>query len=47
MPRARKYPDNAARQKAYRERKKRAERVSVPNQGIVRRVMAAEGRRSD
>ena len=53
MPRPRIYKDNAARQAAYRDRLKKGEvtpqpgRVSVANQSIVKRVMAAEGRASE
>jgi hypothetical protein len=48
MGRPRIYKTNAERQAAYRARKAKAERgdVSVPNQSIVRRVMAAEGRKA-
>lgn len=47
MPVARKYESNAARQKAYRDRKRaekaaRESRVSVGNQDLVARVMRAD-----
>lgn len=44
MPRARIYKTNADRQRAYRERKAKAERASVPNQSLVRRVMKADAK---
>lgn len=43
MPRPRLHKDNAAKQKAYRERKKRAEAEGrATSEALVRRVMRAE-----
>ncbi len=45
MPRPRLYKDNAARQKAYRERKAKAERAQPPALAeVTRRVMASQGK---
>jgi hypothetical protein len=44
MPRARIHRNNAARQKAYRERQAALQKAVIPNREVVKRVVAADAK---